>query len=381
MIDGPSIILGNLLREFNKDDVVLFKRKINGNTNTYNRSGNELSIKEYSVFVPTPYLPCLSSFWRRVFRLLEVLFIPLTVIKGLWVCNIEGIDCILATSDQPHAHFLTSAYLISRMAKKRLVLYLLDPAEAFPMNIVQKNMVNMFLPRMMKYSSKVIVMSDILAEHYWSKFKIKCEVLHHSVDINNNICNPESIKKEQREKIEIIFSGKISKYQEDGLLNMLKAIKSLSENIVLKMYTPTRPEFLKQLGFSEDNIIIDYVNHEDLKKELCKADILFLPLSFMNASSIIVKAAFPAKTMDYLLASRPILINAPEDSFLVRYARDNGIAEIVTENSADELARALSALIRDKEKRNRLVANCKSTAIKHEPRVIFKRFSEIIKDI
>jgi len=381
MIDGPSMILGNLLREFKKDDVVLFKRKINRNTNTYSKKGNELNIKEYSLFVPTPYFPGLSNFWRRVFRLLETLFIPLTVIKGLWVCAIEGIDCILATSDAPHAHFLTSAYLIAKIAKKRLVLYLLDPVEEFQMGRIQKNMVNMFLPRMMRYSSKVIVMNDVLAEHYNSKFGIKCEVLPHSVDINSNRCDPENAKREQSEKIKIIFSGKISKYQEDALLNLINAIKRSPKNIILKIFTPTKPSYLKQLGFDSANVTIKYIDHDDLKGELKKADILFIPLSFINSGSMIVKAAFPVKIMDYLLAQRPILINAPGDSFIVKFAKDNKIAEIVTENDADAVAKAIDDLINNSEKRDTLILNCQKTVINYEPRIIFERFSKIVKDL
>jgi len=240
MIDGPSIILGNLLREFRKDKVVLFGRKINKNTVVFNKKGNSLSIKKYSAYVPSPYTPGLGSFSRRLFRLMETAWIPLTMIKGVVVCLLEKANCILATSDQPHAHFLISAYFIAKLTGRKLVLYLFDPVEVFQMGRIQRVVVEVLMPRLMKCASKIIVMSNVLADYYQFKYGVKCEVLPHSVSINE--AEEAALSKDglMNEEPEIVFLGKVSKYQQDSLLNLKKAIELIPQDVNLKIYTSTR---------------------------------------------------------------------------------------------------------------------------------------------
>lgn len=308
MIDGPSVILGNLLREFKNNKAVLFGRKINKNTVIFNKKGNPLTIKKYSVYVPSPYTPGLGGFSRRLFRLMETAWIPLTIIKGVVVCLTEKANYILATSDQPHAHFLISSYFIAKLTGRKLILYLLDPVEAFRMGRIQRIAVGVLMPRLMKYASKIIVMSNVLADYYQFRYGVKCEILPHSVSIKEEASMPGNgiINKEP----EIVFSGRVSKYQQDSLLNLKNAIELIPHKVNLKIYTSTRPDYLRTLGFSGAHVTIDHVDHKYLMEKLKKADILFLPLSFQNSDSMVVKAAFPAKTMDYLLAKRPILIHA-----------------------------------------------------------------------
>lgn len=218
MIDGPSIILGNLLREFKKDKVVLFGRKINKNTAVFNKRGNPLTIKKYSVYVPSSYTPGLGSFSRRLFRLMETAWIPFTIVKGVVVCLTEKADCILATSDQPHAHFLISSYFIAKLTGRKLILYLLDPVEAFRMGRIQRIVVEVLMPRLIKYASKIIVVNDVLADYYQFKYGVKCKVLPHSVSIKETEKSTAPEDGLVNEKPEIAFSGKVSKYHQDSLL-------------------------------------------------------------------------------------------------------------------------------------------------------------------
>lgn len=381
MIDGPSIILGNLLREFNQEKIILFTRSIDKNNAVFNKKGNPLTIKKYSVYVPSPYTPGLGNFSRRLFRLMETAWIPITIVKGVIVCLLEKANCILATSDQPHSHFLVSSYFIARLTGRKLILYLLDPVEAFRLGRIQKIVVGVFMPRLMKFASKIIVMDEILADHYQFKYGVKCEVLPHSVSIKEVEETDISKNGLMNDVPEIVFSGNVSRFHEDSLLNLKKAIELIPLKIKLKIYTSTSPEYLRELGFSGRYVTIDHIDHEKLMEKLKKADILFLPLSFLNSDSIIVKAAFPAKTMDYLLASRPILIHAPKDSFIVDYAQRNDFAVCVAENNVDLLANAIRNLIRDKDLKLKLVNNCQKTLLQHNSKTVYNKFSKIMDEI
>jgi glycosyltransferase involved in cell wall biosynthesis len=84
-----------------------------------------------------------------------------------------------------------------------------------------------------------------------------------------------------------------------------------------------------------------WVSQSELARELSSADILFLPYSFSKISRDAVETAFPSKTADYLAGGKPILVFGPKNSSLVRYASDQGFAEIVYEFNGAALARGI----------------------------------------
>ena len=99
-----------------------------------------------------------------------------------------------------------------------------------------------------------------------------------------------------------------------------------------------------------------WVPQSDLPKVLSSADILFLPYSFLESSRKAVETAFPSKIADYLAAGKPILVFGPRYSSLVRYATEQGFAEIVDEFSPTALARSMQKIVSSPIYRERLAA-------------------------
>jgi glycosyltransferase involved in cell wall biosynthesis len=97
-----------------------------------------------------------------------------------------------------------------------------------------------------------------------------------------------------------------------------------------------------------------WVPQSELGRVLASADILFLPYSFTVASRDAVKTAFPSKAADYLAAGKPILVFGPRDSSLVRYASEQGFAEIVDEWSPVALAQGIQKIAFSPAYRQRL---------------------------
>jgi glycosyltransferase involved in cell wall biosynthesis len=374
MIDGPSIILGNILREFDPDKLVLFVRRRNKERNVFFKSGNELNVKRYSIFIPSSYASKFSLL-RRFYRLAEAFSFPLTVIKGLAIILKEKPDCILATSNPPHGHFMIAAYIMSKVSGKSLLYYIFDDLEEFSSGRLYKYLTKYFEPRMFKHASKIIVMDEYLAEHYEKKYGLRCKVLHHSVNLKNREKTSE-VDAAGGNIYRILFSGYISRYNLDAILNLKNAIKSINHNIQFVMYTPRNEKTLMEMGILGKGIICSHIPYAAIGRELKKADLLFLPLSFENSKSIIVKSAFPSKTMDYLAAGRPVLIHAPCDCFIVDYARQNKFAEVITDNSSDSLARAIESLIKDSDKQHELIKHSFKTLCNHDSEL---KYNELVK--
>jgi hypothetical protein len=81
---------------------------------------------------------------------------------------------------------------------------------------------------------------------------------------------------------------------------------------------------------------------------------LFLPYSFLEIARQAVETAFPSKIADYLAAGKPILVFGPQYSSLVRYAREQGFAEIVQEFSPRALAQSIEKITFSSGDRERL---------------------------
>jgi glycosyltransferase involved in cell wall biosynthesis len=91
----------------------------------------------------------------------------------------------------------------------------------------------------------------------------------------------------------------------------------------------------------KDIVCRSWVPQSELVSVLSSADILLLPYSFLEGSRDAVETAFPSKTADYLAAGKPILVFGPKYSSLVRYAAEQGFAEIVDEFSQVALANSI----------------------------------------
>ena len=378
MLDGPSIILGNILREFKPEDLVLYTRRLDRHTKIFCKKGNEVDVKRYAVTVPSPHAVTQSSFLRRIFRVLEVVTIPFTTIKGLLIALKEKPDYILATSDIPHGHFMIAAFFIAAALRKKLFFYLFDPIEEFASSRMHRVLMRYFEPRMFNYASGVITMNNHLARHYKEKYEIDCRVLHHSYN------NPESAESKRNgnnknKDFKVVFPGNVSKYQLDALLNLKKALQLVKSGVQLVIYTPVNQETLNEYGLNGDNIIISHVDHQTLEEELKKADLLFLPLSFENAASIIVKAAFPSKTMDYMASGRPIIVHAPADCFIAEYAREKKFAEVVTDNNIVSLANAIESLLVNHDRQEELIRNSYKTLLNHDSKLKYRELISILE--
>jgi glycosyltransferase involved in cell wall biosynthesis len=127
---------------------------------------------------------------------------------------------------------------------------------------------------------------------------------------------------------ELITSGQLEEYGLAGAQLHLCTTLTVAE--------------IRTFGWDHKAIVCrSWVRQSELAGVLSSADILFLPYSFLKGSRDAVETAFPSKTADYLAAGKPILVFGPKYSSLVRYASEQGFAEIVDEFSPAALAQSI----------------------------------------
>ncbi len=205
-------------------------------------------------------------------------------------------------------------------------------------------------------------MSEALQEHYQKKYKREIFVIHNSIEIPK--IKPES-PRDHPEPYKIVFTGTIYWPQIDAIKNLIKAVEELKNpKFQFWLYTPHKKDFLNKQGIFESEKIIFSTGLPNEMPEIQKsADILFVPLSFKTKHHLLINTSSPGKTYEYLVSGRPILVHAPKDSYLVKYARKYNFALVVDEENIEKLKEAIKRLIYDKLLVRQLIDNAWQTAL------------------
>lgn len=278
----------------------------------------------------------------------------------------EKINILMGLSDLQMNLFYT--YIISKLTKLSFTLYLFDLYKgnllSFPYNMIAKIME----PAIFKSATHIFVTNDETKKYYVKKYgeEEKYSIIHNSVSpdayMENN--SLKEMRTEER-RIKIVFTGNIYWPQEQSLKNLLHLIKNTNNNITLTIYCPNVPKNILDEYGQNKNINFTNAQQSEMPKIQSDADILFLPLSWNTDAPDIIKTASPGKLTDYLIAGKPILIHAPDYSFVAKYAKENKFAEVVDENSTNMLEKAILKIISDKNYSTNLVENAKKTFYKN----------------
>jgi hypothetical protein len=72
---------------------------------------------------------------------------------------------------------------------------------------------------------------------------------------------------------------------------------------------------------------------------------LFLPLAFRSEIQEVIRTSAPGKMGEYLAVGRPVLVHAPEESFVSWYFRSNRCGLVVSVDDSRLLAMELGRLL------------------------------------
>lgn len=144
----------------------------------------------------------------------------------------------------------------------------------------------------------------------------------------------------------------------------VRALKNLAATLVavngrLLIFGPLAPEALRSAGLDGSHIVLGgLVKSADLIIRLrAEADALFVPMSFNTVDRANMEISFPSKLTDYTAVGLPLLIYGPHYCSAVQWAQENpGVAEVVTVDNADTLAKTVRALAETPARRAELGA-------------------------
>ncbi|MBU1082991.1 glycosyltransferase [Patescibacteria group bacterium] len=289
--------------------------------------------------------------------------IPLIIRAGVRVVHEQNIELLTGFSDYGPA--LVGTYYIHKTTKVPFHLYMFDVYKGNFFPLTGNLLATIFEPKLFKAATKIVVNNaetrDFYLRRYGDKIANKLTLIYNATDPAPYLPLQTPITHHQP-PYNIVFTGNVYWAQAESIKNLVKAIDQINDiDIRLKLYSPNPPEYLKAIGINSPKIDYSVAPGSEMPRIQSEADILFVPLAWHTKSPTIINTATPGKLTDFLIASRPMLVHAPAESHLARYAKENNFAMVVDTESITDLQTAIRKLIAEPELSQQLVQNAKNT--------------------
>ena len=363
-IEGIPIQMGNVLRHFPDGSYAIFTHKPK-KLRFLTDPDTKLVAKYY--YFRTDYF-CNVKFLQRedIQPIIAFLAVPLLVAKIILVFKKGGFSKILAPNNM--GPFFISAFLASSILNAPLYSFFYDVYSEVLTNKFNNRMAKFFEPKIINRSKKVFVTSEAMGDYYMKKYGMESVLIPHSFEdeLSFKIGNQQNGRK-------IVFTGMIGR-DDDRLECLLDTIKEMPD-VELELYVPTK----RDLNINLPNVKVDYPTRKEIPDILNQADILLLPRTFFTFhSKVMMLTASPSKLADYLAASKPILVVAPEDSYISDYAKKHGFALVLNELNPIKLKQYIYELLGDNLLRCKLVKNAEKVKGRHMASVVSLKLQEAI---
>jgi len=116
----------------------------------------------------------------------------------------------------------------------------------------------------------------------------------------------------------------------------------------LHAYTPRSQAELARAGVRGERLVLHAPRGPSEIPAIQRgAGLLFLPLAFHSPYPELVRTSATTKMGEYMAARRPVLVHAPEDSFVSWYFREHRCGVVVDRDDPAALAVALAAVLAD----------------------------------
>jgi glycosyltransferase involved in cell wall biosynthesis len=160
----------------------------------------------------------------------------------------------------------------------------------------------------------------------------------------------------------IVCTGSVYHAQSDAFRNLVEALDWIDDAWEIHVASHQDEEALARNGLVGPHVRVrGKLSHADTIALQQQADVLFLPLAFEVVPEVIRSSA-PLTTGEYLASGRPILVHAPEHSWLSRFFRQRNCGIVVDQPHVAQLAAALLRLREDESLRGRLASRQRKVA-------------------
>ncbi|MET0624603.1 MAG: glycosyltransferase [Pyrinomonadaceae bacterium] len=211
-------------------------------------------------------------------------------------------------------------------------------------------------PWVLKRAARVIVPNEVLRDDLRRRYRVEPAVIYNSFDLTP-YAGADGDPPPGGGGGRIVYTGDIYEAHYDAFRNLLDALERPGlEALSLHAYTPRTAEELARAGVRGEKLVLHAPRSPSEIPGIQRgAEFLFLPLAFKSPYPELVRTSATTKMGEYMAARRPVLVHAPEGSFVSWYFREHGCGVVVDRDDPEALARALTSVLGDEELRRAMV--------------------------
>ena len=219
-------------------------------------------------------------------------------------------------------------------------------------------------PWVMRRARGVIVPNEFLREEYARRHGVSGVVVRNPCPLPDLDAMDRAPRLFPGGGVDIVYAGAVYHANADAVRNLVSAVRNLGRSDVrIRLYTAQTPEEIGRHGISGPEVVHHpHIPHRDVPPVLRQASVLFLPLGFDTPIPEVIRTSAPGKTGEYLSVGRPVLVHAPEDSFVSWYFRENRCGLVVDRGDPGLLSSSIGTLIADETLRSELGARARAAA-------------------
>jgi hypothetical protein len=214
---------------------------------------------------------------------------------------------------------------------------------------------------LIRRSAGVVVPNENMRDEIVNRTPLPTAIIRNPVSVPFYDRLRQCVVREEKDASQVwsvIYTGSIYEAQLDAVIRCALALETLRNRGIamqLHLYTTQSEESLRSLGVPETVLVHPQVSPQESSKLQCESDILLLPLAFQTRYPELIRTSSPGKLGEYLASGRPILIHAPRDSFIARFATERRFAVVCDTQAIDEIAGRLEQLVLQPQWRASLV--------------------------
>ena len=305
-------------------------------------------------------IPSYPIHWRLKPWLDPFYVVPLAVQAGCAAVHRYNLRLVMTV--YPNVPFLLAGYLIAQRLQLPLFVYYHNLYVETRATALGRVFAQVIQKQIFVRATRIFGVTGGITGCMASKYGVPAVLLPHPV--NEPIPEFRTPPMPQV-PFKIGFSGNINATVVAPLCAMLSAVGN-DPGYRIVLHTPTEPERIKHsLGEWADNVVTrDIGDTHRLLKAMRDCDVLVVGLADRsgNRDEEDFRTQFPTRTLEMLIAERPILVLCPPNYFLAEFFTAHGCGLLVDDTDPEAIRNAVRRLCTDAALRSRCVANALKVA-------------------
>ena len=255
----------------------------------------------------------------------------------------RGFNPDIVISPYPSLDFLLLGALLARGLRIPFLPYLHDTVVEAVGQSANSCFFRMVQKYVFKVASRILVMSEGMADFYKVKYGIDAIPIEHIY--NEPIMNIPPTKSERQ--MDAFWAGAIYGINDQAIKRVFNAARDAGINFTFT--SRMRQSDLKRMGINGNLVqIVNLPTRADYLNCLKRRGLAVLALNGTDESTTgadELATIFPTKTPEYLAAGLPILVHCPTNYFLARFFKKHNCGIVVSSRDEKDIQLAIRKLL------------------------------------